>query len=1775
MPVPSLSFLVGVIVLGYLCTFVVFAILRIVTGVSIQRVGYTGFRRIAFSPRQGITVNIRGVGLSIHRPTFALPTWCSLVITELVVTVDLKALDEGNRRRTVDLDEKVESGKDGRAAQSRTPADHEDDEKHGKLWRRLTEVKEAIKRLHRQVNYIRMVDLIATAITLDVVGVGTARLERLTLSVDTRKQTVDRSRLFQHHKHKPETQTPAEWKALIRSILFTPEGRDSTEVLDYGTLNIHGMLHREREGLRDASISLKLGRLNVPYDDLEYAKRCADLLRGRYAHPRPDRVAKDASNVDNPTTPTGNNDRGERDDSIVQAVSDSRAFISSILRGIQEVQFAVGFVGLSKKLDIKANGDKDVYFNFAMKELGLDVLRLDPKSPAHKMYFSSKDVAHQALVTGIAISAGIDDGHEHPERMLYIPMITATVKTTLPSRTIQYSKADNLTDRNTNILYANFVCTSPSVDLDPKHLPLVQELLKRRGRRGSTASSGHHHLISQLLPKAHLKLSIQEPVVRISLPPLDVNAAEDDFDLLISSVSSVALECESSHATDGQIHYSLKSFYRHSRHRFYYQTAAGDRHDLLESEYVEVQVDVNAIPDVAVVASGRAQTFTVFLIRPDICEGVRQVVKQLRRNVLASHDGERKPRASFLRTIPAWLQSFHFEGSDFGLHLAGVDEQVSEDPRGFALNLESWTTEYKAQRDDHHGTEVALRRKSLSTHVPVREHRRHKSAETSPRKRHHTLADGRRLTFHIQNLEGLIVDCTDESEQESFMSLPQFEVAFNTTSDSHGPIFHINAFARSILLQYSLYNQFAIGVAAMVIRRTFMEHEKEERPPPLRRHSSMGMSDPVMDEIATREITAVDFRSDLIQMKARMPADPPMMLQIYQVEAGRHRWSSPFLRSRLSRMYVKAPATKSAWSRLVSVKALRLDLRDLRRKIGKQQAVEKSVDVAAQAIRITIPHSLVVHTIFDNITNVIKTTKQLQHHFKTGTNDYILAKEPEGPKQVPRITLRTQSLLFDVEDSHFEWKLGVIYRAGLSEQKQRLAREEAFKLKEKRLSRNTHRGTSQLRGQSAPNDDRSRSRNKQEAGTTNRRSRSTHQHEKSQTSDGRSNARTNIRYDASARCRLSNATSLSVDQAREKLHRLNAQSWKTRIDRVKSFQSKAIRDLRKLIGVSDDIEDVEQHEPILARSSRPGLMVIAISDLNVTVDKPSFPIDEYPKFMHEIGKGMPKDMKYGLLLPMNLQITMAEARVHLRDYPLPLLYVPALASGQSARLPALSMRTDFVVAEEFRDVESQRSVSVQVVPPEKMKSGSSGFNVDVRRTISAVKTYSDMKFEINTSNATRITWSTSYQPAIQDTMQIVESFTKPPVDLSDRVGFWDKIRLSFHSRIKVAWQGDGDVHLVLKGSRDPYVVTGQGAGLVMVWRNDVKLNVAQHADPRRFMAVDSGEYILAIPDFNAYARTTHEMEHNDDASSSGSSTSSKRDALFKKVIMKLSGKVTWLAGLMFERDVGEGKRTFDFKPHYDVVLKHPDFSTAPEGLPYDAYRGFRSHHIHLSIAIAAPHDRDWSVNNIKPSDNYNSVHLTPRFFSHFFSWWSMFSGVMSLPIRQGPLWGITEKKSKKFGRHMATIKYNLLLSPLYISHVYKHKDAEDYAANSVSVTGLKMRLDSFMLDLHQRREHFDLKGREGERAKTTSGMKINQAQLDFISADLRALSANIEGTTAEDIENASNDMNRTVDLSKFSIPDNDFSWIGESSSSTCSIPPRRAIPTMMSIAACIMASTLL
>ena len=116
----------------------------------------------------------------------------------------------------------------------------------------------------------------------------------------------------------------------------------------------------------------------------------------------------------------------------------------------------------------------------------------------------------------------------------------------------------------------------------------------------------------------------------------------------------------------------------------------------------------------------------------------------------------------------------------------------------------------------------------------------------------------------------------------------------------------------------------------------------------------------------------------------------------------------------------------------------------------------------------------------------------------------------------------------------------------------------------------------------------------------------------------------------------------------------------------------------------------------------------------------------------------------------------------------------------------------------------------------------------------------------------------------------------------------------------------------------------------MCFRNSVRWGIHLDNDPRKFMTVDSGEYVLAIPDYSRQVRKIGHGSAKDDESVS-SADSLQNNAIFKKTIMKLSGNVRWLAGLVFERDLDEGGRSFEFIPHYQIAFKTPGHARPPPG----------------------------------------------------------------------------------------------------------------------------------------------------------------------------------------------------------------------------------------------------
>ena len=1408
--------LVGFLLL-YASSFLIFAIVRFATGISIQRVGYFSLRRISYSPREGVQVEIRGLGLSLHLPSFAQPTWISIKFTEPRIIMDPRALGRSRETAKAGYDGSQTSGSaKGDSDNGRYEKDHQhrgegSSEAQSDTWTKVNRVKDTLKRIHRLVHWLALVDVVAVNTTIHFLEAGRIQVGSLSLAVDTRLKKATRGHGFRlRTKEESRKQKPAEWMVNVRNVMLAVEGFDPVELLDTVAINIHGFLYDGGQGLRDTSAGVKVGRIYIPCDDLMALNRQVrrTMLPPRaVSNERPHRQFSIAEYVEEFDRP------GSQHEVVTHQVAAYKEFLRSLLGGVREIQVSLSFFRLSRCLQAPSADLRHLYLNVVSHEIGVDLHRMDQKSPSHRTYFRRDDIAHQALLATIALSVSLDDGSTDSDAAtLYIPMATATIKTTLPSKTIGTFDECNPEERNTNILFANVVTTSPSLDIEPAHVSWILQFMQSSPSQAPRSENkDKHRLIYRLLPKASIKVSIHEPVVRFILPIQDDTLSpNDDYNLLIYSISSISLESESSHESVGTgVSYSLSSTYRAASYSLYYQTPSGLKYNLLTAETLELKLLLNASPDVFVIASGSLTSCSAHIVKSEVNRGIRQVIEQFQTHVQPkkmhpSSSGQQKP--SFLRRLPAWLLRFQFEATDMSLEIAEVDSQVSDISRGISLQLESWTADYRAQKYEP-GISLNFIRRRMPSHSTIGDASPFRMRPTSPPKMsQHGATDGRRLAIHVRNLEGFVVESDEFLEHDPFFSLPRYEVALSTASDRTGPTFYVNSVTKGIYLHYSLYRYYCICLALSVLREAFMSRgggqassAQEEQP----NHNGVKDDDQTTSGIAmSQEHVTIDVRAAVVQLKASMPSDPPMLLQIYKLSAGRHRFSSPFARASVVRLHAEAPRIKGVWARIVGLNNVKLDLRKVRVP-NDPNSVENSIDLWADFIRLGVPHHMIMHRIFDNIVNMTKAHKQLHHRFKSRSSDFSAPREPEGPKKLPRISLRSKALLFELEDDAFEWKLGCIYRAGLQEQSQRMAREEAFHLKslktkehsgkyrspsERRLARPSRRDLRQEDGRS-----RSETRSKRSVRSTSPRPDPKDNH------PGRGKK---YHYDTDGAAHLSSESGVSEDVAWYRLQQYNSRSWKEKIDAALHFQGTSMQEIRNLFSPPDEVpDDVQDTETVLSVPNRPGLMSALISDVNLVIDKPFFPFDDYARFLHKIGKGVPLSTKYALLVPLSIQLDMGEARVNLRDYPLDLLHVPPLRSGQPHKLPSWSLRTNLVVAEEFRDFRSSRQVQLDLAPSGGLPEGfdSHPFFIEVWRSVSPVKTYCDPTVEINTSLPTSITWCMSYQPVIQDMMKIFEGFTKPEIDPSERVGFWDKIRLSFHSRIRVVWKEDGDVHLRLKG----------------------------------------------------------------------------------------------------------------------------------------------------------------------------------------------------------------------------------------------------------------------------------------------------------------------------------------------------------------------------------------
>ena len=612
-----------------------------------------------------------------------------------------------------------------------------------------------------------------------------------------------------------------------------------------------------------------------------------------------------------------------------------------------------------------------------------------------------------------------------------------------------------------------------------------------------------------------------------------------------------------------------------------------------------------------------------------------------------------------------------------------------------------------------------------------------------------------------------------------------------------------------------------------------------------------------------------------------------------------------------------SPTVPGKWDDILRLRASTIAIRPQPENAGLHPFV---ISIEAESARLRIPFRYVFSQIVDNAATLVKALKQLSYQLLRGGTGSIIEPHPESAKRVPQIDLNFRMFALEFQDDPFETRLNIIWRAGYEEQMARRDRYEAFDAKVEAIRR-------------------------------------------SEAEEGDSEEEDLLKTSTNRRAKVNGVHTVGVEEALYDLQAYNSTHWVKRMRNAVAEQGRREEALtRRIYGPRHNSQRPDSLLPVdilpISRSSP--LARATLQDVRISITRPSFDQDKLPEFLHDVGKGLPLDTTFTLLIPFHLSWKMEEARCQIRDYPLPLLHIPPMSAGSGHDYASFELETDFVLAEEVGGEDSLRRVVCEVVPPHATPDGQKPYRIVVPRTAMTVKSYATPVATIRSPFATRIGWGNAIQPSIQSIAKVLESLSKASPDPSERVGFWDKLRLQLHWRIKVIFAGEGPVHFHIKGTRDPYALTGFGAGFSKAWRGNVRVLVGHDNPDREFFQIEAEDYVLGVPNLRDYVDSAatgmaRDPSENDDRSTLHSNGADgapgrsrfRQDAEFVKVCAKFINGVRWGLGAVLERACTNSTcsnptcqdrkpfhricRKFEFIPHWLVQTKTADAARAEDG----------------------------------------------------------------------------------------------------------------------------------------------------------------------------------------------------------------------------------------------------
>lgn len=822
------------------------------------------------------------------------------------------------------------------------------------------------------------------------------------------------------------------------------------------------------------------------------------------------------------------------------------------------------------------------------------------------------------------------------------------------------------------------------------------------------------------------------------------------------------------------------------------------------------------------------------------------------------------------------------------------------------------------------------------------------------------------------------------------------------------------------------------------------------------------------DPNAAHKITSIldflhlDFKLDYLDMILCLSKDFKVRLQLNAMQAA-YRDRTADLSITFLRGLAESPLVANKWCRLLCLDTLKFkseitsSIKDL------------SIELDSDAVRFIQPHQFVVYKFFDNISITVKLVKHLVKLLKdesTKEDLNIVHPNLQKAKLLPFIRFKSKSLKFCVEDDPFETELGMIYQLGKVEQRKRL---ELYNLFETKAS----------------------------------------------------------------------TSHIDTEEYFDNLSRLNrtiSQSWIRKVNVYKSkLRSEIIANKDYLLGNEVKLDESLNDDVVTYAYALP-LFSVYMDKFQIDISKPKFNIDEVANFIYDFGQGVPKTTEYTLLIPMYMALQLGELRMHLRDYPLPLLHSPR---NKDMDETSFKLNGHLVISEAFaKAIEHMRQIDVPLVPEHKHKHKQlNKFEFLVmEKTLASVKLYTDLECVFNSNYPTRIVWGASYNFGIQQMMANFDRFSKPPVDPSTKLGFWDKLKYILHGKCQIRTRKSLEV--AFKGSRDPYDLFTTAGGFVLSFRKNVVWDINKDDNSKNYFDITADKVSWYIPNYLAgpllaWTRSSKNSIYLPNSPNvvnscfayylqdfTGQADFDHAARVFERNVVNLSGGIHFQVGFLLERKDTNGKRTDEFKPHYEVQLFDPKY--CEKG--HDSYAGFRSQFIHMAISLESTN-----------SSSYNTIHLSPGTFQQFFDWWKLFASNMQLPIRRGKMFG-EAKESVKFSQHLFTNKFSFMLKSLFIAHVYRD-EIVDINNDRIESIGLRAKVDDFMVDLHQRKEPATLYHEELSKNEKVMKMNFDLGEVVLSGIDLRVMHVSFLQNLYTQSHSNSGDAKST-----YNIYDNDHRW---------------------------------